>query len=617
MAEARIEAPHRGAHAGVSVPPLGRAGHGRVLHRRFASNVCSACGRATAACSCRRSSTIPRPASRLDEFVPVGPGGVVTTWAWVETPRAKHPLDRAVRVGADQARRRDERACCTPSTRAAPRRCGRACACGRAGTRRPRGQHPRHRSASSRSDHERREPVTSIKTPDPARLYATPPGAATPRFLLGIAEGRILGQRCPERARRSTCRRAARARCAACRPTDEVEVSDKGTVTTFCIVRIPVRRAVGAAALRVRARAARRRRPAVLRARPGVPARRRCAWACASRRCGRRREELAATFESIRYFRPIDEPDAPFEQLQGAPLMRDVAVVGFAQSPSVRRELDGNEVEILMPVLLEAQAQAGLAGKDDRLHLLRQLRLPGGPAVRVRERARRGRRVAADRRVARRDGRRVGALRGLGEDPDRRGRFGAGLRLREVVDGRSARGADDAARSVLRWRRSGPTRSRSRRCRRARTWRRAARPSAISRRSRRAAGATRRSNPNAQLTGVCRRRRSCSPRRTSCRRCASTTARRSPTAAPRSCSPPATSRKKSECKPGLDPRHRPPHRAARARRARSHALAVDEARRREGRRRQGQDRRRRAARAVHAPGADPARGARARRRRDA
>jgi len=28
-----------------------------------------------------------------DEFVDVGPGGVVTSWAWVANPRAKHPLD--------------------------------------------------------------------------------------------------------------------------------------------------------------------------------------------------------------------------------------------------------------------------------------------------------------------------------------------------------------------------------------------------------------------------------------------------------------------------------------------------------------------------------------------
>ena len=29
-----------------------------------------------------------------DDFVEVGPGGVVTSWAWVGEPRAQHPLDR-------------------------------------------------------------------------------------------------------------------------------------------------------------------------------------------------------------------------------------------------------------------------------------------------------------------------------------------------------------------------------------------------------------------------------------------------------------------------------------------------------------------------------------------
>jgi uncharacterized OB-fold protein len=29
-----------------------------------------------------------------DAFVEVGPGGVISTWAWVNEPREKHPLDR-------------------------------------------------------------------------------------------------------------------------------------------------------------------------------------------------------------------------------------------------------------------------------------------------------------------------------------------------------------------------------------------------------------------------------------------------------------------------------------------------------------------------------------------
>jgi uncharacterized OB-fold protein len=36
----------------------------------------------------------PASGEAVSELVDVGPGGVVTTWAWVEKPRPKHPLDR-------------------------------------------------------------------------------------------------------------------------------------------------------------------------------------------------------------------------------------------------------------------------------------------------------------------------------------------------------------------------------------------------------------------------------------------------------------------------------------------------------------------------------------------
>ena len=40
--------------------------------------------------------------------------------------------------------------------------------------------------------------------------------------------------------------------------------------------------------------------------------------------------------------------------------MRDIAVISFAQAPSVRRDIIHNEVEILMPVVAEAVASSGL-----------------------------------------------------------------------------------------------------------------------------------------------------------------------------------------------------------------------------------------------------------------
>jgi uncharacterized OB-fold protein len=36
----------------------------------------------------------PQTGQALDEIVDVGPGGVVTTWAWVREPMRNHPLDR-------------------------------------------------------------------------------------------------------------------------------------------------------------------------------------------------------------------------------------------------------------------------------------------------------------------------------------------------------------------------------------------------------------------------------------------------------------------------------------------------------------------------------------------
>ena len=44
--------------------------------------------------------------------------------------------------------------------------------------------------------------------------------------------------------------------------------------------------------------------------------------------------------------------------------MRDVAVVAFSQSASVRREPDRNEVEILIPVIHALREKTGLSSKD-------------------------------------------------------------------------------------------------------------------------------------------------------------------------------------------------------------------------------------------------------------
>ncbi len=109
--------------------------------------------------------------------------------------------------------------------------------------------------------------------------------------------------------------------------------------------------------------------------------------------------------------------------------LRDVAVVSFAYSAVAKDDVH-NEVEMIMPVISEAVAQSGISRTRDRLHVLGLVRLPDRRAVHLRGRTRRGRRVAPDQGEPRRDGRGVGAVRGVGDAADRRGRHRSRLRVR-------------------------------------------------------------------------------------------------------------------------------------------------------------------------------------------
>jgi hypothetical protein len=93
-----------------------------------------------------------------------------------------------------------------------------------------------------------------------------------------------------------------------------------------------------------------------------------------------------------------------------SPHMRDVAIVSFAQ-------FTAPEDRPASPNCCSRSSTRRCRGRPDppgdRLHLLRVHRLPRRAAVLVRRRARRRRGVAADRREPRRDGRGVGAVRGV------------------------------------------------------------------------------------------------------------------------------------------------------------------------------------------------------------
>ncbi len=154
------------------------------------------------------------------------------------------------------------------------------------------------------------ELVQSITTP--LRLeYQYTAGVASTRFLRGMADGKILGQRCPQCEKVYVPPRGSCARCGVA--TDlEVQVPGTGTITTFCVVRIPSDSLdidPPFVAAHILLDGADIPFFALIQechfdeVRMGM--RVEAVWVDA--------EDLGPTFESIRYFRPIDEPDAPFE----------------------------------------------------------------------------------------------------------------------------------------------------------------------------------------------------------------------------------------------------------------------------------------------------------------
>jgi uncharacterized OB-fold protein len=154
------------------------------------------------------------------------------------------------------------------------------------------------------------EPVTMVTTP----IRLTYEHAASPeesRYLRGLAEGRLVAQRCP------VCGKVYIPPRGAC-PTDgvptteEIELPDHGTVTTFCVVNVPF--------------PGQRLKPpyvvayilldgadiAFLHLIHGCPAdevrmgmRVRAVW--------RPRDDWGPTLQNIEHFEPSGEPDAAFE----------------------------------------------------------------------------------------------------------------------------------------------------------------------------------------------------------------------------------------------------------------------------------------------------------------
>jgi uncharacterized OB-fold protein len=155
--------------------------------------------------------------------------------------------------------------------------------------------------------------VRAITTP--VRMeYRYTPGSASQKFLRALAHGRIVGQRCPSCRKVYVPPRGACPRCGV--PTEEnVELADKGTVVTFSIVRVPsenIKVELPYTAAHVLLDGADIAFQALIqecsldRVRMGM--RVQAVW--------KPRAEWGTTFENIRHFKPIDEPDVPYEKFK-------------------------------------------------------------------------------------------------------------------------------------------------------------------------------------------------------------------------------------------------------------------------------------------------------------
>jgi uncharacterized OB-fold protein len=157
------------------------------------------------------------------------------------------------------------------------------------------------------------EMVYGIKTP--IRLeYTYAAGRASSHFLSNIEQGRIVGERCPHCAKVYVPPRGACPTCGVA-TEEEVTVADHGIVTTFCIVNIPF----AGQAVKVPFASA-----SILLDGADIPLFHLLQEVdAADVRMGMRVQavwvpdaERSKSMESIRYFRPTGEPDAPFDSFK-------------------------------------------------------------------------------------------------------------------------------------------------------------------------------------------------------------------------------------------------------------------------------------------------------------
>ncbi len=216
----------------------------------------------------------PETGEATTGLVDVGSSGVVTTWAWVREPGPKHPLAKpfawalikldgadtalvhAVDAGSPDAMSTGMRvtahfkpereghirdiSCFVPSSGSAGGESGTPSG----GVRTPEevfssGTAPNEGSADASTGQadEATGPVRKISTPIEL-VYRFTAGRATSRFVRGLLDFKILGQRCPSCTKVYVPPRGSCAKCGVA-TEEEVELPTTGTVTTFCVVNVP------------------------------------------------------------------------------------------------------------------------------------------------------------------------------------------------------------------------------------------------------------------------------------------------------------------------------------------------------------------------------------------
>lgn len=153
------------------------------------------------------------------------------------------------------------------------------------------------------------EPITGITTA--VRLeYTVMAGRAQSRFLRAMAQGRIIGERCPSCERVYVPPRGACPTCAVLTEETPVEIADTGVLTTFCVVNFPFEGQVLEPPYVAGSILLDGSDLPLFHLVGGIPP--------AEVRMGMRVQahwsgQLAPTLESIRYFEPTGAPDAPYD----------------------------------------------------------------------------------------------------------------------------------------------------------------------------------------------------------------------------------------------------------------------------------------------------------------